>query len=75
MSTHRSINILLAMLIAMGMSSAYLLDGPDDIATEQAVADDLASLTKTATHSGTETPSKSATNLVATNAQPTRARP
>jgi hypothetical protein len=75
MSTNRTINILLALLIAMGMSTSYLLDGPDDIATAQAVADDLASAKKAAAHIGTKTPIKSATTLVATNAQHTRARP
>lgn len=57
MTTHRFINWMLATLIALGMSSAYLLDGPDDIATAQAVADDLAAATK----------------MVAANAQPTGA--
>jgi hypothetical protein len=45
MSQHRFINVLLALLIAVGLSTSYLLDGPDDIATAQKVADDLASLT------------------------------
>jgi hypothetical protein len=45
MSQHRFINVLLALLIAIGLSTSFLLDGPDDIATAQKVADDLASLT------------------------------
>jgi hypothetical protein len=45
MSQHRFINVLLALLIAIGLSTSYLLDGPDDIATAQKVADDLDSLT------------------------------
>lgn len=44
MTRHRLINLLLASAIALTLSSAYLLDGPDDIATAQAVADDLASI-------------------------------
>lgn len=67
MSLHRLLNILLATLIAMGMSTSYLLDGPDDIATEQAVADDLDAATQSAKHH--------ATKMVAANAQPTGARP
>lgn len=46
MNTHRFINVLLALLIAIGMSTSYLLDGPDDITTAQKVADDLASITR-----------------------------
>jgi hypothetical protein len=48
MSTRHTINWLLALLIAMGLSTSYLLDGPDDIATAQAVADDLKAATQTA---------------------------
>lgn len=33
----------IAALVALLLSTSYLLDGPDDIATAQAVADDLAS--------------------------------
>lgn len=44
----RTINTLLSLLIAMGLSTSYLLDGPDDIATAQAVADDLKAATQTA---------------------------
>jgi hypothetical protein len=45
MSTHRFINWMIALLIAIGMSTSYLLDGPDDITTAQKVSDDLALLT------------------------------
>ena len=51
MSTHRLINWTIAAGIAALMSTAYLLDGPDDIATAQAVADDLASITRVNTYS------------------------
>jgi hypothetical protein len=66
MSTRHTINWLLALLIAMGLSTSYLLDGPDDITTAQAVADDLK-----AAQSGTE----HATKIVAAYAKPTGARP
>jgi hypothetical protein len=36
MTTHRLINWLLAAAIAVAMSSAYLLDGPNVISAEQA---------------------------------------
>ena len=51
MTTHRLINWLLAALVSLVLSSSYLLDGPDDIATAQAVADDLASITRVNTYS------------------------
>ena len=51
MSTHRLINWTIAAGIAALMSTAYLLDGPDDIATAKAVADDLASITRVNTYS------------------------
>ena len=41
MTTHRALNWLIAACIAMLMACSYLLDGPDDIATAQAVAEDL----------------------------------
>ena len=44
MTRHRLINWLMAIAIALTMSGAWLLDSPDDIATAQAIADDLASL-------------------------------
>ena len=46
MTRARLITWALAAIISLALSSAYLLDGPDDIATAQAVADDLASITK-----------------------------
>ena len=36
-----TLNTLAALAIAALLSTSYLLDGPDDIATAQAVADDL----------------------------------
>lgn len=38
MTTHRIINWAIAALIALGMSSAYLLDGPTDIEAARATA-------------------------------------
>ena len=46
MTRARLITWALAAIIAFILSSAYLLDGPDDIATAKAVADDLYSITK-----------------------------
>ena len=46
MTRARLITWALAAIIAFILSSACLLDGPDDIATAQAVADDLYSITK-----------------------------
>lgn len=40
MTAHRSLNIALAVLMALALSSAYLLDGPSPWATAQAMADD-----------------------------------
>lgn len=37
-----------ALLIALLLSTSYLLDGPDDTTTAQAVADDLADAVQTA---------------------------
>ena len=53
MTRHRTINLLLALLICLGMSTSYLLDGPDDIATAQRVADDLTQAVQTAQNGGT----------------------
>ena len=39
---------LAAALIALGMSSAYLLDGPSEIEASQAVAADVADAIQTA---------------------------
>lgn len=39
---------LIAALITMGMSSAYLLDGPSEIEASKAVAADVADAIKTA---------------------------
>lgn len=36
-----TLNTLAALAIAALLSTSYMLDGPDDIATAQAVADDL----------------------------------
>lgn len=36
-----ALNTLAALAIAALLSTSYMLDGPDDIATAQAVADDL----------------------------------
>ena len=69
MTRHRALNWLLAILIAMGMSSVCLLDGPDDITTAQTVADDLADITNPAAKN------KNATKTVAAYAHPTKARP
>lgn len=38
MTTQRTINVLLALALAALLSTAHLLDGPDDIATAQAQA-------------------------------------
>ena len=46
MTRARLITWALAALISAILSSAYLLDGPDDIATAQSVADELYSITK-----------------------------
>ena len=51
MTRTRLITWALAAIIAFILSSAYLLDGPDDIATAQAVADDLSSITRVNTYS------------------------
>jgi hypothetical protein len=48
MSPHRLINIALAVAIGVLLSTSYLLDGPDDIATARAVAADLGDAIKTA---------------------------
>jgi hypothetical protein len=44
MTRHRLLNLALAALIAIALSTSYLLDGPDDIATERLIAEDLASI-------------------------------
>lgn len=44
----RAVNWLATLLIALLLSTSYLLDGPDDTATAQAVADDLADAVQTA---------------------------
>lgn len=41
MTARRTLHWTIAGLIAFIMSTSYLLDGPSDIETEQAVADDL----------------------------------
>lgn len=46
---HRLLNILLAMLIAVLLSTSHLLDGPNDIAAAQASADSLQDAKKAAT--------------------------
>jgi hypothetical protein len=57
-----TINWSLAACVALLMSTAYLLDGPSDIQTAQAVADDLSDA------------KQSAINSVATNASGASAR-
>ena len=58
-----TINWALAACVALLMSSAYLLDGPDDIQTAQDVADDLRAAKRQA-----------AIDLVATTARGTSAK-
>ena len=41
MTTHRALNWLLATVIALLLSTAYLLDGPSDIDAMQDVAADV----------------------------------
>lgn len=41
MTPHRALNWALATLIALAMSTAYLLDGPSDIEAMQEVAADV----------------------------------
>jgi hypothetical protein len=48
MNHHRIINIALAAAIGVLLSTSYLLDGPDDIASAKAVAADLQDAVKTA---------------------------
>ena len=48
MNTHRAINFALAIIIAGGMSTAYLLDGPADPQAHQAAS--AASLADAKTH-------------------------
>lgn len=52
MTGHRTpITWATAALVALLLSTSYLLDGPSDIETAQAVADDLADAQRTATTS------------------------
>lgn len=48
MIARRTINWSLALLLAAILSTSYLLDGPSDIDTEQAIADDLREAVQTA---------------------------
>lgn len=54
MTAHRALNWLIAACIAMLMATSYLLDGPNDIATAQAVADDLRDAQHTAKRNATK---------------------
>jgi hypothetical protein len=69
MTAHRALNWAIAALIALCMAASYQLDGPDDIATAQAVAEDLqdaqSSATKTVAAPALSTGSNGKTTLIA----------
>jgi hypothetical protein len=46
MTLHRTINLTLAGLIALALSTSYLLDGPDDHSHEMAQAADMSQAIK-----------------------------
>ena len=62
-----------AALLALLLSTSHLLDGPDDIATAQAVADDLAQAQATAqaTHNATTSVAAPALSTASNGETPT----
>lgn len=64
--TRHTLNTLAALVIAALLSTSYLLDGPDDIATAQTVANDLHQAQRDAQANATKSVAATAHSMRAT---------